>query len=347
MLARGGLIHWPFGMSTDLPGPPRTKLFGAILSDMAEYVGVSNTYDALRQDFAEMRKAWKTLLALGLLVAGAIWYFAYGHYSSRIEDETLELKEDYDRKVGSRNREAEKLRHEATALRAERDKAQLELAPWKERAQKEFPFDDVTLALAKLDAKTETVLAMFRSSIVNPLNEPIVSASCFITLYTDQDTGDGGGHMGNGAYAAFGAGGVALLSAVVREHVTKPNGIFEFRAMAGVSDPLIDKPVHSITSATFIQINVAKGAFKDAPQISGGVVVWVINNRISLRYGIPKQKAELIDDKNYKILVPDLRAGLLQLEEIARQQGARSITPPASSPNPPLDTLPQSSKHVP
>jgi hypothetical protein len=304
-------------MSPDHPEPSQKRLLGAILRDAAEYIGASNTYEALRGDFSEIRRAWKTLLIILLIVSGSIWFVVADHYSSSHAEEERALAADYNRKVGERNRETEKLRFELQATRAERDKAQLELQPWKERAKKEFPFDDVTSALAKLDAKTETVLAMFRSSIVNPLNEPIIAATCTVSIETNADTGDGSLFM-SGAYAAYGTDGAALLVARSSTHLILPKGKFEFTAPASVFDVMMNKPVNTLTTAQFIQIGFHEEALKGVTEVLGGSVVWVINNRISLRYSIPPQPL-IKQAKELRIFVRDLRAGIEQFEQFAKQ----------------------------
>ena len=344
MLARVGLLSSLCDMSSELPEggeKPKKKLLGAIILDLADHVSLSNTYEVLREDWSEIRKAWKTLLILAVVLGGAIWYIVAEHYSSSHADEERVMMADYNRKVAGRDKEVTSLRFNLQQARAERDKAQIVLQPWIERAQKQFPFDDVITALNKLDAKTETVLAMFQSSIVNPLNEPITAATCTVRFQTsDGNNGDGKMNIGTGGYAAFGLGDAALLLAGTVNHIARPGGMYEFTGTAGVFDAIMDKPVHSIIRAEYIQIGLHKNLLKKSDvSILGGTIVWVINNRISLRYAIPPQKVDSDGPDGYRITVRDLKTGIAQLEQLANPAGTM---PPSGSPSSPSSKPPQS-----
>lgn len=301
---------------------PKRQILAAIFSDILEFIGVSNTFKEVRGDFSEMRKAWKSLIVIVLVVGGAVFYFTTNHFSSVLEEEKNALGDDYDRKVKGQDKVVSALRFDLLNTRAERDKAELELAPWKDRAKKEFPFDDVTSGLAKLDAKVETVLSMFRSSIVHPLNEPINSAMCTVSVSIVTDTpGDGAADLFRGGYAAIGVGNKAGLMASTVSHRKLPEGKIEFVGAASVFDPFMGKPVSTILTGQYIQIAFHKSAVEKDTQILGGVAVWVINNRITLTFQIPPQKAEPDGtSENSRIFIRLLRPGLEPLSALAQKE---------------------------
>ena len=182
----------------------KKRVLSALLHDAADFIGLANTFAALRGDLAEMRKAWKTLVILVVVLIVAVATLSTKPLVSTHVAEEQALAADYNRKITERDKELNTLRFNLQQAQARADKAELVALPWKEKALREFPFDDVTSALAKLDAKADTLFAMLRSSIANPLNEPITSATCTVRIETtSENKGDNKVNIALGGYAAF------------------------------------------------------------------------------------------------------------------------------------------------
>lgn len=107
---------------------PEKKLIRALLRDGVDALGLSNTYEALRGEFREIGRAWKTLLLLALFLVVLAWHFTADHLSGAHAEEERALAADYNRKIAGRDKEVNTLRFDLQTVRSERDKAQLELA---------------------------------------------------------------------------------------------------------------------------------------------------------------------------------------------------------------------------
>ena len=94
-----------------------------------------------------------------------------------------------------------------------------------------------------------------------------------------------------------------------------------------MADPMIGKPVNILAGSQYIEISFA--FLKPDTAILGGTVVWVINNRVMLRYEIPPQNTVREREDSSRIWIRDLRAGVAQLQEIEKKEAKQ----PVGSPN--------------
>ena len=204
-----------------------------------------------------------------------------------------------------------RLKSSLTKVEAERDKAQLQLAPFLATANLHFqdlPEDKRLDGLSeKLDGMLATVQHGDRSiltkldtigdavdSINQPKKQPIASATATVVLTIRSDAKLNSHFMGSNGYAIFGRGNSALLQASSHESwgnqignsTVRYRGVFTMPA----DSTAVGKPIESLKQAQYIQAEF--GAMPTNSLITGGKVIFVVNDSVRLEFAVPEQRSD-------------------------------------------------------
>ena len=223
------------------------------------------------------------------------------------------------------------LRASLAKVTAERDKAQLRLAPFLATANRHFenlPEDKRLDSLSKkLDGMLATVQHGDRSiltkleSIGNavdamnepmkqPINQPIASATATVILNIKSDANLNARYMDSGGYAAFGQGNTAVLQASSHESwanqignsTVRYRGVFTMPA----TSPAAGKPLDYLLRSRYIQTEFLQMPTNSL--ITGGQVIFVVNDSIRLEFAVPEQTS-----KERQVFIRDLTKGMKPL----------------------------------
>jgi hypothetical protein len=151
-------------------------------------------------------------------------------------------------------------------------------------------------------------------SIIDPSKKPIASAMATVTVDVLTDDPQQSA-FGLGGWVAFGSGHDTLLMGYTQQtYATGPNdkGIAEYRIVCTSpgDSPYMGKPISKLLDSQYIQSVFNEKFLPIHVQVTGGKVVWVINNAVTLAFEIPPQRAE-----KKGIFIWDLNDGMKPLRE--------------------------------
>lgn len=232
-------------------------------------------------------KRWLAVILL-LIMVGICAYFTVGWFKRGPQIATL----------NSENRE---LRRDLRQLESENKGLRETVAPLIARAANEFPGEEINTSLKKIVDRLEKQ---------NPLRQPIVSATATVVLMIESDANVSTHFMDRGGYAVFGRGQSVLLTASSHESWGNQTGEGEVRYEAiftmPADDSAVGKPIEFLREANHIQTE-----FLEMPAsslVTGGKVIFVINDSTHLRFSIPQQ---LSDER--RVFIRDLAEGMKPL----------------------------------
>ena len=160
----------------------------------------------------------------------------------------------------------------------------------------------------------------------SPLNEPLMSAVAVVTIDFEPAPGreyKPGPHIGSGAVAGFvrrteifePKTEFPLIAFTTTGYVSAPEaGIVRYRFTCDqIQDgsDFMNKPLARISRATSLQVELSKKTI-NTDRISGGEIVWTLNNRVALRFTLPPQAIEVIGDLHV-LKVGDFKEGMAPL----------------------------------
>ena len=311
-----------------------------------EFLLGCSTSEEIGEELVKVKKAWKALVLIAALLCGATAYWTHWYDESGFEiaqsGNDIQNKSDL-KVVGAKiqflnqeisdlktaqEKEIARITHDydiqTSDLKADRDKFQIQmteaqdaLAPWKELANSQFPGEPINKSLNQLLQKVDALQKAMQDSSTNPLQDPIASASATATIdvLTDKPY-NVGSNIGEGGAIAFCSGDDAFLIAKTTNNETMETasgqGKYQIVGICSVDDMYMGKSVNSLLNAKYIQIIYPKSLIPVDTMILGGKVVWVINNRITLKFDIPMQAAKEYG-ANSGIIIQGISDGLQPL----------------------------------
>ena len=252
-----------------------------------------------------VKQGWLAVLIIG----GGLLWFGNEHGSRSADKEVAKMQGELD----DAKRDRDKFQIQMT-------QAQDALAPWKELANSQYPGEPINKSLNLLLQKVDALQKAMQNVATDPLQEPIASASATVTVDLLTDKPDPvGNNMGQGGVVQLTSPTTPLLTATTINNTSfkadAGHGKYRIVGVCAIDDPYMGKPIAKLSDATFMLVGFAKGLLPPNTQIIGGQIVWVINNRITLKFDIPPQ-ASIQDTGNDSIVlirVFDIQAGLQPL----------------------------------
>jgi len=222
-------------------------------------------------------------IVIGVCAFSSVGWFQRGKEIDRLTSENKDIKRDL-RQVESENK----------GLRET-------VAPLIARAAKEFPGEEINISLKKIVDRLEAQ---------RPARQPIASATATVVLTIKSDDNVSAHFMGQGGFAAFGQGNIPLLltssheswGSQIGNSTIQYTGTFTMPA----DSPAVGKPIEFLKQAGYVQAEF--NAMPSNSLITGGKIIFVINNSTRLEFSIPEQRSD-----GRRVSVRDLGKGLQPL----------------------------------
>jgi len=246
----------------------------------------------LATEWSSVRKAPAILIVTALLGgSGGYWIKTKFVEHEIVEKNTTAVN--FNNRISALNIELQDAHRERDKYQVLAIEAENALAPWKQLATSEYPKEPINKSLNLLLEKVDSFQKILKNSKSNPLNEPIASASATATVDVLTDDKPSA-NMGWGGLVLFAsANNEVMLMGTTINNATLPSesgkGRFRIVCDCPVDSPSMGKSVNNLASASYIQIAFRKEIIKPNTKILGGQVIWVINNRITLKFDVPEQ----------------------------------------------------------
>ena len=170
----------------------------------------------------------------------------------------------------------------------------------------------------KLEVANATISR--QQSELDPLSKPIASAKFSVLINFQSLKEKASRYLGGGAAVALAKGTNALLEASAVEHFSDGDGHSRFLMDCAFDAPYMGKPTRALAETEYIQLYFRDTFAPIGIEISGGKVVLLINNQITLNFDIPAQTVSQQQDGYPVIVIRDVQKGLQPL-----------LTPPSES----------------
>jgi len=152
----------------------------------------------------------------------------------------------------------------------------------------------------------------------NPLRQAIATATATVALTIQSDAEGNTYSAHQGGYAAFGRGNTVLLKALAIDSWRKQlgNGVVRYHSVFSMpaDSPGVGEPIEVLKQAEYIQTE-----FKTMPTnslVTGGTVVFVMNNSVRLEFIVPEQRCP-----DRRVFIRSLAEGMKPLA--SNKTGAR------------------------
>jgi len=279
---------------TESPSPSSNdKSLKVLLEALFEMVPLLKT---IRDFFIQEGKVVKSGWGAFVVICGVGFYLGWhfgGYNLESVKKERDDLKRD-NQLLGQRNTDL-----------------QVTVAPLLARAAREFPGEEINSSLNKV---------LERLSASDPLHEPIASASATATVdfLTDHKPG---ANIGWGGVIILVSGSSSLLTAQTLNNTSLSTvdgqGRFRIIGNCSIDDKYMGKPVSSLIAANGMGVIFNKNIVAPNTKALGGQVVWVINNRVTLKFDVPAQTTRAIPEEGSLLMINNLADGLGPLKTTA------------------------------
>lgn len=165
---------------------------------------------------------------------------------------------------------------------------------------------------------TKAALAESRKRIgeLDPLLQPIASASISVAVSIPSDIRKMNDYLGDGAVAYLMLGKEVMIGGSIGQHYTDGKGNIRFAFECNQNSPQIGKPIKSLAEAEYILVGFKQTFVPLNTEVVSGEVIIVINNQVRLRFVVPKQtlsEQAPIGEMATLMFIRDIKDGLKPL----------------------------------
>ena len=315
------------------------ELFGGCHDLFWRWFGLDFVADEIKTHGNAVKKAAaiRFLMLISVGTGVIVYSFTATHLTSEHDKEEKASLKDYERKIDTRDLIWRGTVKELDDTKRERDKAQQELAPWMEFANKEFRdaplnkrldllFDradtliegmqESSKAIMQFEAaNTDAIINTIKESAGAPKNSPIANqslvgatfnAEVFVSSNEQANT-----NVFGGGFVGFGQGPKAILLASGPMYLKRQLGndqvSYSLAFSADSSKISQDQILSSLLDADYLEISFV--SMPKGSVVLGGKVVVVLNGNVRLQFDVPGQTTTEAN----AILIPDVKPELLRV----------------------------------